>query len=225
MVTELRTGVWWIDGTGVNAYLVEFDGQLTLIDTGTPLDADTVMVAVREIGYELGDVDRILVTHYDPDHVGALGRLATDAPIYIGREDAEYLLGTRRPDWGSLKGLLQCVSTPFVSPVDAGRVRCVDDGDTVGRFEAFHTPGHTPGHVVYVHERRSVAFLGDLVIERSGSLKPAPSILSYERQELRESIRRFADTTPAFEAAAMGHGTPFKRGGDARLVELDATIE
>lgn len=224
MATQLRDGVWWIDGTGVNAYLLESAGGLTLVDAGMAFDADRIAAAIHDAGYGLADLDRILLTHYDIDHVGALGRLDTTAPIHIGAADAPLLLGEKRPGWRSIKGFTQFVAAPFCPAVRDDRVRLVEDGDRIGGFEAFHTPGHTPGHTAYVHESRDAAFLGDLVVEWKGAFRPVPWPLCYDRAESEESIARIAERAPDFEAAGTGHGTPFERGGRERLEELADTL-
>ena len=220
MATQLRDGVWWIDGTGVNAYLVESADGLTLVDAGMAFDHSQIVATIYDAGYDVADLDRILLTHYDIDHVGALGRLETDAPIHIGAADAPFLLGEKRPPWRSVKGFTQFAASPFCPSVPEDRIRSVEDGDRIGGFEAFHAPGHTPGHTVYVHESREAAFLGDLVIEWNGALRPAPRVLCYDQAESKGSIVRVADRIPDFEAAGMGHGTPFERGGRERLDEL-----
>lgn len=76
MLTHLRGDVWQIDCSGVNAYLADDDGALTLIDAGTPRDGDRIRTAVGQAGYDVRDIERILVTHYDVDHVGSLATLA-----------------------------------------------------------------------------------------------------------------------------------------------------
>jgi glyoxylase-like metal-dependent hydrolase (beta-lactamase superfamily II) len=224
MVTELRDGVWWIDATGVNAYLLEHEGEVTLVDAATRLDADRISAALDSIGRGPTELDRILLTHYDVDHVGSVGRFSTETPIYIGRGDAGLLAGTEHPSGGSIKGLLQIVSAPFGSSVPMGRIQRIEDGDEVGGFVAHHAPGHTPGHTIYVHEARSVAFLGDLVLERDGALRPSPRFLCTDHRTLHESIEMAVERLPPFEVAAMGHGTPFKFGGRDRLDELAATL-
>ncbi|WP_132057923.1 MBL fold metallo-hydrolase [Halorussus amylolyticus] len=219
--TELRegeqAGVWWFDLGHVNAYLVEDGDDVVLVDAGTPRDADAIAAGIRDAGYAVGDVTRVLLTHFDVDHVGALGKLGFDAPVYVGREDAAVLAGQDRPDWRNHKGLLQRVTLPFVVAPGVP-IRPVSDGDEIGGFTAYHTPGHSPGHVVYVGD--DVAFLGDLVRERGGRLEPSPWHLSDDTTEVRRSVRAFADRAPDFEVAAMGHGTPILRNGGDRLREL-----
>ncbi|WP_137284800.1 MBL fold metallo-hydrolase [Halorussus salinisoli] len=221
---DTESGVWWLDLGGVNAYLADDDGDLVLVDAGTPRNAGDIRDGIHEAGYRVTDVARVLVTHYDLDHVGALSKLGIDAPVYVGRADAEVLVGRERPDWRNHKGLLQRVTDPLVSVPDLA-VRPVEDGDEIGGFTAYHAPGHTPGHTVYVGESPSVAFLGDLVRESAGRLEASPWAISYDTDEVKQSIRRVVRVAPDFEMAAMGHGTPIMRRGSERLRELANRLE
>jgi glyoxylase-like metal-dependent hydrolase (beta-lactamase superfamily II) len=224
MATRLREGIRWIDATGVNVYLLEHEDTVTLIDTGTPFDTGRIRIAIEEAGYSPAELDRILITHYDIDHVGSAGKLLTDTPVYVGRDDVGYLTGDERPPWRSIKGLTQRLAAPFIPNIETDQIIAVEDGDTIGGFKAFHAPGHTPGHTAYLHEELEVAFLGDLVIEREGSLRPTPWFLCDDATELRASVRALADRASGFEVAAMGHGVPFSSGGDELLSELAETI-
>jgi glyoxylase-like metal-dependent hydrolase (beta-lactamase superfamily II) len=220
MVTELADGVWWYDFRGVNAYLVDDGGTLTLVDSGTPLARRRLILGLDEAGYDPSDVDRVLLTHYDPDHVGGIGRLDwLDTTVYVGSLDRPLVTGEQRPSVRSRKGLVQRFSGPLLSAPSAD-VEAVEDGDTVGSFTVYHTPGHTRGHVCYISESLSVAFLGDLVREEDGRLEPSPWVLSEDRTQVEESIRRLAEEAPPFEVAAMGHGVPFVENGSERLAEL-----
>lgn len=72
MATELAEGVWHLDLGIVNAALVDDGGTLTLVDAGRRGGVDALADELAETGHEMADVDRILVTHYDGDHVGGL---------------------------------------------------------------------------------------------------------------------------------------------------------
>lgn len=223
MATQLADGIWWFDLSGVNAYLVE-DDVLTLIDAGTPFDAETIEKEIEETGHTVADVERVLLTHYDADHAGALSRLADlDAVVLSGAADAGILAGERRPPWRNHKGALQRVVGRFVHSPDSP-VSSIEDGDTVGTFTAYHTPGHTPGHMAYVSEERSVAFLGDLVSEGGGELTASSWAMSYDTDEAAESIQSLAERAPDFNVLGMGHGVPFYRDGDQRLRDLAASL-
>lgn len=228
MATKLRDGVWRIECRGVNAYLADDreheDGALTLVDTGTPFDADRIEAAIVEAGFSLDEVERVLLTHFDVDHVGGLAELDLNAEVYMGAGDAGFFIGDEKPPAGNRKGAFQRLANLFVAVPDV-EMRRVADGDTVGSFTVFHTPGHTPGHVAYVSEALSVAFVGDLVREADGRLEPSPWYLSYDTDRVADSIHYLADAEPAIEVIAMGHGVPFLRDGAVRLAELGERIE
>lgn len=197
---------------------------LTLVDAGTPFDANAVQAAIEETGHTLADVERVLVTHFDVDHVGGLSKLdLPNATVYMGSPDADYLTGRQRPPLDGHKSALQRVFTPFVS-TDLD-VEVVGDGDVVGSFTVYETPGHTEGHVAYVSSALSVAFVGDLVRESDGELAPSPWVISHDTGDVADSIHDLADREPAVEVLGMGHGVPFMRGGAVRLAQLGQQVD
>ena len=62
----------------VNSYLIR-GAEPTVIDTGITTEVREFDVALREV-IDPNDIRWIVVTHADRDHVGALGRLLTEAP-------------------------------------------------------------------------------------------------------------------------------------------------
>ncbi len=213
MATELADGCWHLPCTGVNAYLLDRD-ELVLVDAGTPLDAGAIRRGIGAAGATLADVDRVLVTHFDVDHVGALWRLdrGLDAPVHMPDPDASYLTREASPPW-SLKRLLRPLARP-----PALRIERVADGETVAGLTAVHTPGHTLGHTVYVDE--TVAFLGDLAMAEDGRLAVPPAYLNHDTATVESSIRDLARRVPDFEVAATGHGDPLPTGGGEALAAL-----
>jgi glyoxylase-like metal-dependent hydrolase (beta-lactamase superfamily II) len=224
MTNQLRDGLWHVDcrtRDQPNAYVVD-DGALTLVDAGWPGDAATVRKGVRDAGYELADVDRVLLTHYDADHVGSLARLTPelDAPVHVHRVEAPYVAGERLPPWTARSGFewLHRLYYRRLTLPDLP-VRSVEDGDAVGGFQVYHTPGHTPGHVTYVHETHSAGFLGDLAYAIGDSLRASGRIWSYDHGQVVESVRSLRDSTGDFQHVCPGHG-PVLGDGHARLSEL-----
>ncbi|MFB6105359.1 MAG: MBL fold metallo-hydrolase [Halobacteriaceae archaeon] len=213
MATALADGLWRLDLGAVNAYLYD-DGEVVLVDAGTPWDADAVRAGVADAGYDLVDVDRVLVTHYDLDHVGGLAGLtpALDCPVYAHDPDASMLAGETRPPWRSLKGAFQRVTSALFVTWPALDVERVTDGADLGGTTAHHTPGHTPGHLAFVHRGLDVGFLGDLVRESDGDLALSPWYLSADVDAVRESVGSLAREATPFEWACVGHGEPLRRG-------------
>lgn len=211
MVEKVADGVWHIDcqtRDKPNVYLVD-DDELTLVDAGWPADAETIRDGISTAGFDLGDVGRVLLTHYDIDHVGSLGRLTPDldAPLFVHHWDAPYVAGEQLPPWTARHGI-EAIHRLLYRRLDlpALPVHRVDDSDTVGGFEVSHTPGHTPGHVAYVHDGHDAVFLGDLAVGWGDSLRVADRITSYDRSEAKASARKLLARITEFEHACPGHG-------------------
>lgn len=220
MARELAEHVWELELSPASAYLVE-DRELLLFDAGTPRAADEIVEEITETGNDIVDVDRVLVTHYDLDHVGGLAKLTPDldAPVHMRDPDASHLTGAEKPSLLGVKGFVQRVTRPMLSVPDL-EVQRIVDGEEVVSFTAYHMPGHTQGHMAYVSEERDVAVLGDLVRESRGRLRPSPWYLSRDTDAVRESIRTLASRAPEFAVAAPGHGSPVTEEGSDDLVRL-----
>jgi glyoxylase-like metal-dependent hydrolase (beta-lactamase superfamily II) len=199
--------------------------DVTLIDTGLFWNLNSLREELAAAGYAVADIDRVLLTHYDLDHTGGLRDIAAElsGPVYIGEADGRLVAGENQPNAFHHKGLFHRIVRRLFPLPDTAEVRHVRNGDGIGRFTAYHTPGHNPGHTVYVHDS-GVAFLGDLVWEEEGELTPPFWLDSYDMRDVRESIRRFADGAPTFEVACMGHGTPLTSGGSDALERLVAKL-
>ncbi|MFB6118712.1 MBL fold metallo-hydrolase [Halosegnis sp.] len=234
MTRRLATGLWLLESglvtpLATNAYLIdarECDGPksaVTLVDTGLPVNYPSLPSELADAGYEPADIDRVLLTHYDIDHVGGLRELdGFDGPVYLGERDAALARGDWTPTLFHHKGLFHRLARPFFDfkGVD---LRPLADGERIGDFTAHHTPGHNPGHVVYAHERLDTVFLGDLVWAEAGGFTPPFWLDSYNMRRLRESIRRLAEGPP-FERGLVAHGDPVLTGASERLRELTATF-
>jgi glyoxylase-like metal-dependent hydrolase (beta-lactamase superfamily II) len=76
-----RLGTRWI-----NFYLVEDQGEFTLIDAGYPSYWEHLVEAIDALGTSLGAIRAVILTHHHADHVGAARRLnsSTGAPVLVG---------------------------------------------------------------------------------------------------------------------------------------------
>lgn len=245
MASELVDGVWLLDvglvpPLATNAFLldesidtsagadpdVDEEAELTLVDTGLWRNHPSLVGELADAGHEPADLDRVLLTHYDLDHVTGLGRLVErgfDGPVYMGRRDVELVRGEWDPPLAHHKGAFHRVARRLFGFPDVD-LRRIDDGDRIGGLTAYHTPGHNHGHTVFVHEGLSVACLGDLVWEQGGQLTPPFWLDSYEMRAIRESIKRFDREAPDFEVAAVAHGTPLVAGGRDAIRRLAAAL-
>lgn len=210
--------IWHLDLGLVNAYLVD-DGTVTLVDTGTPGAVDRLRREIADAGYESDAIDRILVTHYDYDHVGGIAELEPAVPVYAMEPDASFLDGSAQPSVLGKKGLFQRLAG-LLQRVPETAIDRIEDRDDIGEFTAYHAPGHTPGHTVYHHTDLQVAMVGDLVMGDDGALDTPPWPLADNNSLNIESIDRLVDQDLSFQIACMGHGEPVTSGGDNALERL-----
>jgi glyoxylase-like metal-dependent hydrolase (beta-lactamase superfamily II) len=141
----------------INCFLLaEEDGSATLIDTGLPGTAQAILEAARQLGTP---IRRILLTHAHTDHVGSLDALRDKLPhaeIYIGSAEALLLVG----DFSTYG--LNSAQKPFgFMKTRSSPSKVLADGEMVGSLKTICSPGHTPGHVVYLDTRDGTLIAGD----------------------------------------------------------------
>lgn len=193
-----------------NAFLIESDDGLTLIDAGYPGKEAAVFETVRMLGRSPNQLKHLIFTHAHPDHIGSAAAIvrATGAKTYM------HPLGIPIAESGGPFRPL----TPAPGPL--GRVMCKVffhpnqrvDPVVAGGFEVVHTPGHCAGQVALLWRPRGMLFAGDVCINVMGLGDP----VGFESlEEGRASQRKLASLS--FEAVGFGHGEPIARDASRHL--------
>jgi len=207
----------------VNAFLIEGDEGLTLIDAGFPNKEAAVFEAIRGLGHSLHQLKHLIFTHGHPDHIGSAAAIVrkTGARTYMHPLDIPIAEsgGPFRPIRPAPGLLGQVLCRLFFHPDERLDPVAIDQPLTpeeilpiAGGFDVIHTPGHCAGQVALLWHPRKMLFAGDVGTNVMGLGDP----VGFENLEQgRESQRKLANIS--FDAAGFGHGKPIARDASARF--------
>jgi glyoxylase-like metal-dependent hydrolase (beta-lactamase superfamily II) len=206
-----------------NAFLLEADDGLTLIDTGFPGKEAVVFSAIRGLGRSPDQLKHLIFTHGHPDHMGSAAAIVreTGARTYMHPLDIPIAEtgGPFRP-LQAAPGILRPVLCKLffnqearVEPVVVNQP--LADREILpiaGGIEVIHTPGHCAGQVALLWHSGRMLFAGDACMNMMGLGDP----LGFESlPEGRASQRKLVSLS--FDAAGFGHGDPIVRDAATRF--------
>jgi glyoxylase-like metal-dependent hydrolase (beta-lactamase superfamily II) len=250
-VEDLGAGVYRIplplpmDGLkAVNVYAITDPGGVDLIDAGIALvpARERLTGALRQIGYELGDIRNFFVTHIHIDHYSLAVELRRTFHnvISLGEDERANLIATREMLNGGgqrffgldnlrKQGALELAAS--LSAADRRPPAVVDwedpdrwlaDGTDLDlrtrTLRAVHTPGHTRGHLVFHDAAHEIMFAGDHVLPYI-----TPSIgfeAAVNRMALRDYLSSLARTLALPDARLLPAHGPVTSSTHDRVNEL-----
>ncbi|AJQ95310.1 MBL fold metallo-hydrolase [Gynuella sunshinyii] len=137
----------------------EKTGKAAIVDPGG--EAGKILARVDALGV---DVDKVLLTHGHLDHAGAANAIKNmlNVPI-VGPQQEEAFWLNQIENQASMFGFGEAENVvPDVWLNDSDIVKI---GET--QLLVLHTPGHTPGHVVFYCESSKLAIVGDVLFAGS----------------------------------------------------------
>ena len=169
-------------------------------------DVETIVKVVEENGF---NIKEIWLTHGHLDHAGG----AKDLKAALGID----IVGPHKDDLPLLQRIeTQQLKYGITGLKNVEPDRWLEDGDKVSfgnhEFEVYHTPGHAPGHVIYVNRAQNFAHLGDVLFNGSIGRTDLPG---GDHDQLMASIRDKVLPLGDDVGFICGHG-PGSRIGDER---------
>lgn len=180
-----------------NCYVLgcETTHECVLIDPG-----DSARAILKVIEQDGLTVTKIINTHAHLDHVMAVDaiRAVTGAPFYLHRDDLPILhdVPERAHLW------LDTEIDPIDDPdefLEHGQIITFGNEQLEVRF----TPGHAPGHVIFIHHASRMVFGGDTLFAGSVGRFDLPLA---DGPTLFRSIREQLFTLPDDYTVLPGHG-------------------
>jgi len=158
----------------IAAFLLESTQGPVLIETGPHSTLPQLESSLQQSGYELADVQHVLLTHIHFDHAGAAWAFAQNgASIYVHPKGLPHL---NQPDkliasatqiygeemdrlWGQIKPV------PEIKLQAVAHEAIINIGDL--SIRALHTPGHASHHIAWVLDDQ--IFTGDVAGVKIGN--------------------------------------------------------
>ena len=197
-VERVRPGLWSVPVPIPNnplryvlVYAFDTDRGPYIVDAGWNTDDAFAALGsgLGQAGFDIADIQGVLVTHIHPDHYGLAGRVREASGAWVALHPADAALIHDR--YEDTTGLLERVGTilrrfgapaaeleslqnasmpalPFVSTVQPDVL--FEDGDRPDvpgwDLTAIWTPGHSPGHLCFWEAGNRLMLSGDHVLPR-----------------------------------------------------------
>jgi len=190
-----------------NIYVVVNGKELAIIDTGLGGNAKKIIAYVKKMGYQPTDVTTVVITHFHMDHTGSLKELKEMAPyakVAAHEMDADFISG-KEPMPKPRNILFRAVSS-FIKLEPVVVDILLKEKDRIADLIVIHAPGHTPGSIVLLDEKRKAIFVGDTLRYDGKKLTGAPEQSTLDATQELESIKKISKID--FEIMLPGHGEP-----------------
>lgn len=195
-------------------YLLKGGDDYAVIETGTHNTVPRILALLDERGIGAERVKYVIPTHVHLDHAGGVGGLMQALPkatLLVHPRGARHMIDPSKLKAGAMAVYGEALFTQLygdVIPVDASRVRTMEDGDevTVGdRSLVFYdTPGHARHHFCVYDPASKGIFTGDtfglsypsLTTGNGAFILPTTTPVQFEPEALKESIRKLLALKP-----------------------------
>ena len=213
------------------AGILETKDHLIMVDTGFPGSQDFIQ-GIKKAGFNVNDFTHVLNTHAHMDHVGN-NRLFVNARVFISQKDYRFLneyystlaesdtpelvlkhfFPDSRADFFKVAPHLKSAARKYWHADIIGEPGAInwleETADLPDFFKAVPTPGHTPGHHVFLIKGRKQSLLisGDSIPNRALWLRDV-----YEKAPRSNSSQFFHSKSIVRQHQGIimgGHGLPF----------------
>ncbi len=132
-------------------YLINFGGHAAVVDAGCGRSQDKLLSNIRSCGVDPEQIEFFLITHCHFDHTGGIKALKDIIPFQIIAHELDAPFLEQGDNTVTAAQWYGAEIQPF--HMDRKLAEPRERIDLGGRqIEAIHTPGHSPGSVVYLTE-------------------------------------------------------------------------
>lgn len=211
----------------IHPVILKDENEMILVDCGYTGFLPIIEDAIKSENLDCNQLTKIIITHHDHDHMGALAEFKRKYPkikvvaseieaLYIeGKkkslrlEQAEVLQNTLDDEQKSF-GKAFCEILRNVEPVKVDTL--VHGGDTFdwcGGIDIVATPGHTPGHVSLYLKQQKTVITGDAAALENNELVIANPQFTLDIENANKSLSKLLAYNA--ESIICYHGGILKR--------------
>lgn len=224
----------------VNVYLLEDEGEYVLIDTGFFYEENFKELNdfVQKIcGWE--KIKFIVLTHGHPDHYGNIKNIfeIKRIPVLLHPKDKDRVVDIPKEE--RKEGALWAYKYLKENGVPEDKMEIItrqsksyftskyriqeedvffEDEIFIGgtKFKIFHTPGHTPGHIILYDEKDAIVFVGDHLFSKGF---PVPLLFFTKKEDRFQNLPAWISSLEILEEIEVnvvypGHLEPFSNVKD-----------
>jgi hydroxyacylglutathione hydrolase len=191
---------------GNNSYLVYDPNSRKAVVIDPSFDSQTILNFAQQKNL---DLTQIWLTHAHFDHMAGVQIITKAyASAVLGLHPADLALWRAGGSASSFGMQIDTSLEPSILFQHQSELK-------IGSYalEVRHTPGHTPGHVVFYHPQTGVVFCGDLIFKESVGRTDLPG---GNQDDLFHSIDTQILTLPASTRLLCGHGLDTTVGDEMR---------
>ncbi|MBU3100636.1 MULTISPECIES: MBL fold metallo-hydrolase [Clostridium] len=224
------------DVINMNPILILDEEKLILIDTGLPEQLGKIAEEVSKAGVSIKDINKIILTHQDLDHIGNLASIIKNTENYIEVlahiDEKPYIQGDKSPIKMTPEKLNVMSEEERNSRIDmfnkakANVTKTIEDGeilDYCGVIDVIHTPGHTPGHACFYLRKYKTLVAGDAMNVMDGKLVGPNPTFTLDMKQAIESLKKLLNYD--IKTVICYHGGIFTDRPKERIVEIINSTE
>lgn len=207
IVLEIKFDIDGVENTIFPVILCD-EKEVILIDCGYPNFLPLIKNAAKANGINLDKLTKIIITHHDFDHMGALAEFKREYPqieILSSIDEEKYISGKERSlrlqqaesiydtlpedEKENSKKFHQLLESIENTDVDV-RLKDKDSFLWCGGVEIVSTPGHMPGHIsIYLKDSKTL-ISGDALVIEDDKLSIANPKYTLDIAQAKNSIKK-----------------------------------
>lgn len=192
----------------IHPVILKDENEMILVDCGYTGSQVKIEEAINAQGLECKQLTKIIITHQDHDHMGALAYFKRKYPalqVIASKIEAPYISGVKKnlrleqaemlqeilPENQKAFGEAFCEILKNVEPAEVALT--VKDGDIFpwcGGCEIISTPGHTPGHISLYLKNKRMMITGDAAFLENNRLMVANPQFTLDMDSANKSLAK-----------------------------------